>query len=113
MERLIAAVTLCIAFVVMASIFAPDRSKAGEAGAASDPHAQLRLLGTLESHGLVVRMYATSAGPRYSVWDSTGSKSMATLLSREEMSREFPDVPVDNMHAGAETLLGETGDGRE
>lgn len=94
LRRAAAIVVLGLAFLFMGSVFAPDRTTAGEraelgaagtaplvrrspaeagvtetAGASVDPHEGLRALGSLESGRYLIDIYATPQGPRYSVYE--------------------------------------------
>jgi hypothetical protein len=135
MERLIAGITLTIAFLVMASVFVPDQSQAGhdasqhqgtagpesddsaaEAAAppgaaaesatfSTDPHAGLRSLGSLESSRYLVEIYSTELGPRYSVYERTSGKELAVLMDPEKIARHFPDLPLPAMDFSGPTHL--------
>jgi hypothetical protein len=117
MERLIAAVTLLICFLVMASIFAPGPTQAGERdghdqqhlqpeqGVSTDPHAGLLSLGMLEDSCYAVHIYATSHGPRYSIYDSTDGEELGVLLSAEQVERYFPELPLSRLDFSATTTL--------
>src|SRR5262245_17441136 len=75
--RLAAVACLAAAFLVMASVFSPQRSKAGDLesvrdgadATSTDPHEGLRSLGSLESRAHIVQMYSTPDGARYSIYD--------------------------------------------
>jgi hypothetical protein len=72
LERIFAGVGLCLAFVLMASIFAPDRTQAEEKERRSlepsgepsaDPHAGLFSLGTIEDDRYVARSIRSTTRP--------------------------------------------------
>ena len=119
MERVIAGVTLFISFLVMASIFVPESSHAGDEGShgavnghardgdrhSTDPHAGLLSLGSVEEDCYAVHIYATSRGPRYSVYDMTNGEELGVLLSAEKVSEYFPDLPLPELDFSANTQL--------
>ena len=117
MERLIAGITLCIAFLVMASIIVPDPTAAHDEGFESttdgqppldvpttDPHEGLVSLGSLESRGYFVEFYATSVGPRYTVCDGEGAE-LGILLSAEQVAEHFPELPLPQVDFSATSTI--------
>ena len=107
MERLIAGITLGLAFLVMASIFVPERTHAGgETGhetpaGSTDPHQGLRSLGTLEDDCYRVTIYATTHGPRFSVSDRYEGRELGALLTADQVGRYFPDLLLPGMDFSA------------
>lgn len=119
-RRVIACLVLGSAFVVMASVFSPDRSKAGDVSVSADdptndsadaksagprgrtsidsdstnPHEGLRSLGTLESGGYTVHIYSTAVGPRYSVYESGTSRELGSLLTAEQVNQLLPELQL-------------------
>jgi hypothetical protein len=122
MERLIAGITLGIAFLVMASIIVPDPSVAHDGAEgeveeveghppetgfdmpSTDPHEGLRSLGTLESNGYTVEVYATQVGTRYTVCDSDGFE-LGTLLTAEQVERYYPELPLPTLDFSATSTI--------
>lgn len=98
-------------FLVMASVFAPDRLQAGGEGAvgpagielpseyySSEFRHNLTLLGEIESGQYTVKFYATAEGPLYSVYDSSGVE-LAELLTPRQIADRFPTLPLTDAHA--------------
>ena len=101
-KRSVAIAGLGVAFLVMASVFAPDRTRAGDAqstpyGPSTDPHEGLAALGSLEDDGYRVHIYATDDGPRYSIYDISTGRELGVLLKAEQVEELFPDLPVPSM----------------
>jgi hypothetical protein len=103
-ERLLAAGCLGVAFLVMASVFNPDRSRASnfemeldqpapEIGS-TDPHASLESLGSLETERYHVEIYSSDTGPRYTVIDKATDNQLGVLLDEQDMQRWFPDIQI-------------------
>lgn len=103
-ERLLAASILCLAFVLMASVFGPRGSRAvsGDEPAApsTDPHDGLRSLGELRSTKYIVRIYAGDLEPVYSIYDHDGNE-LAALLRAQQVDRLIDDVELHDLIAGA------------
>ena len=106
LERIFAGVGLCLAFVLMASIFAPDRTQAEEkerrsleqsSEPSTDPHAGLVSLGTIEDDQYVVHIFAGETGPLYSVYDAADGRQLGLLLNAEEVAEWFPQLPIPSM----------------
>ena len=107
-RRVFAASLLAVAFIVMASVFSPDRTKAeyGSGGRAVnldslgselqpqsvDAHEGLPSLGSIETNSHIVQIYSTDAGPRYSVYDRITRRELGTLLTPEQVSQSFPEL---------------------
>jgi hypothetical protein len=118
MERVIAGITLTVAFLVMASVFVPERSEAGDGphgspDAADDhldgvaetstaPHVGLPSLGSFTGRQYVVEVYATEVGPRYTVYDRLEGFELGVLLTTEQMQTFFPELllPDTDFSAG-------------
>ena len=109
MERVVAGVCLTIAFIVMASIISPGGSHAegtdgphhGAAhpiGASSNAHAGLPSLGVIEDGDYRIEIYATSEGPRYSLFELESGEEVGTLLSLEKVTEWFPDLHLPEMN---------------
>ena len=107
-ERLLVGLVLAIAFLFMASVFVPGSSRAqfvGEEGEAASgaysavAHEGLLSLGELESPQYRVKVFATTSGPRYNVFDSHGVE-LGTLLTSEEVAHWFgEDLPLPKLRA--------------
>ncbi len=107
-QRLIVALVMVIAFLFMASVFVPGSSRAqfegdeGEADSRTNSAAALQgllSLGELESPQYRVKVFATTSGPRYNVFDSDGVE-VGTLLTSAEMARWFgEDLPLPKLRA--------------
>ena len=104
-ERLAAGVTLAVAFLLMASVFAPDRTRAEEEQPAdglgqalsTDPHAGLTALGNIEGDRYTVRIFAAEPEPLYSIYSAVDGKELAVLLTSEQVARRFPDLRLSEM----------------
>ncbi len=107
-ERLLVGVVLVIAFLFMASVFVPGSSRAqfkgdeGEAGSRTYSATALEgllSLGELESPQYRVKIFATTNGPRYNVFDSDGVE-VGTLLTSKQVARWFgKDLPLPKLRA--------------
>ena len=110
-------------FLVMASVFAPDRLQAGPEGAAvptwvelpseyysSEFRQDMFLLGQIESGEYTVKFYATAEGPRYSVYDASGAE-LAGLLTPEQIADRFPGLPLTDAYAEVPLRIMGTDDG--
>ena len=110
-SRRFVAPVLCVgAFLVMASIFAPDRLQAQLDGVpkpvvierssrySSDFLVAMTLLGEIESGEHTVKFYATEDGPLYTVYDKSGSM-LAELLTPDQVADRFPTLPLTDAHA--------------
>ncbi len=99
------------AFLVMASVFAPDRLQAGGGGTAetgpielpseyysSEFRQNMTLLGEIQDGEYTVKFYATADGPLYSVYDKTGAE-LAELLTPRQIADQFPTLPLTDAHA--------------
>ena len=113
-ERLLVIVSLTLAFLFMASIFVPNQSRAGNGPIAADPgtslpsvdaHAGLSSLGEIKGVRHTVKIFATSAGPRYTIFDTDGVE-IGTLLSMRQVIRHFgDDLPLPDLQADAPVQL--------
>ena len=109
-RRFVASVLFVGAFLVMASIFAPDRLQAQlEVGPepvrverpsrySTDFPGAMTLLGEIESGEHTVKFYATEDGPLYTVYDKSGSM-LAELLTPDQVADRFPTLPLTDAHA--------------
>ncbi|MHC4990524.1 MAG: hypothetical protein ACYTGC_06040 [Planctomycetota bacterium] len=127
-ERTVAGITLGVAFLIMASIIVPEDSGATERGHApatgsitpdeshagvsdshvlpsTDPHEGLRQLGSIEGAGYLVCIFATQTGPRYSIYDAESEAELATLMTAEQVSEHFPDLPLDRLEISPPGLM--------
>ncbi len=116
MERVIAGIALGLAFLVMGSIFVPGRSSAEEEqthGAASHnqqaPHSgdaraassrseadsgPLLSLGSVDDGCYTVTIFASDAGPLYSVFSDEEGREIAALLSEDQLRTYFPELDL-------------------
>ncbi len=109
-RRFVASVLLVGAFLVMASIFAPDPLQAQLDGVpkhvvierpsrySSDFLLAMTLLGEIESGEHTVKFYATEDGPLYSVYDKSG-RMLAELITPDQIADRFPTLPLTDAHA--------------
>jgi hypothetical protein len=124
-KRIAITVALGVAFIVMASIFRPERSTAGNnqrrqrpapkavptsepaqpslnasdglALLSADAHAGLRSLGVIETGRYLVAIFATDLGPRYTIFDAQSQHELGTLLSAEQLSQLLPEVDLTSV----------------
>jgi hypothetical protein len=106
------ALMFAAAFIVMGSVFSPERLRAGgerQSGPppwrSTDPHAGLRSLGAIESAGVRVEIYATTSGPRFTVYDGRSGKALGTLLSLEQVDQAFPELMLPAKVNGSSLLM--------
>ncbi len=109
-RRFVAGVMFVGAFLVMASIFAPDRLQAQldviPAPVVIDPHPRhssafleaVTLLGEIQSGEHTVKFYATEYGPLYTVYDKSGNL-LAELIRPDQIADRFPTLPLTDAHA--------------
>lgn len=121
-QRLVAVGALCVAFLIMASLFDPDDSHAEHHAAdphhaasqhdadtdhhhhhSTDPHEGLVSLGHIESASYLLSIFQTDVGPRYSVSDLESGELLATLRTREQIEQEFPGMAIDSMSLAERT----------
>ena len=110
LERLIVGITLCAGFVLMASIFVPDRTQAEldpsqEVAApplSTNPHEGLQSLGTIEDDRYSIDIYVGDEGPLYSIYDAADGRELAVLLTAKQVAEWFPDLPIPDMDFGGE-----------
>jgi len=103
-QRLATFAALAVAFLIMASVFVPDRTRAaseteasvGALGPSIDPHADLMSLGTLHAGPYTITIHASQRAPLYSVYDRDGSE-LGVLLTPEQVETRFPDLPIRSM----------------
>jgi hypothetical protein len=106
LRRVLIGSTLTIAFLVMASIFVPEFSRADsdgsgrgtiEAEASTDPHFGFVAIGTIEDDQFRVEVYGGGDQPRYTVYDATDGRELGVLMTAEEVAAWFPDLPLPEM----------------
>lgn len=117
--RLVTAIAMAIGFLFMASAFTPDRSLAEFTQPGSDLNQSTSLykshsasaytgitsLGRIEGTQYDVEIFATSIGPRYSVWGIDGQE-LATLMTRKQVTRYFgEDLPLPDLQANSPLQL--------
>ena len=113
-ERLLVIVSLSLAFLFMASVFVPNESRAGNAEIAddrgisppsADAHAGMYSMGEIKGLRQTVKIFATSEGPRYSIYDTDGVE-IGTLLSIRQVIQHFnDDLPLGEFQADAPVQL--------
>ncbi len=113
-ERLLVIVTLSLAFLFMASVFVPSESRAGNAQIADDPgisassvdaHAGMYSMGEIKGLHQTVKIFATSEGPRYTIFDTDGVE-IGTLLSIRQVIQHFnDDLPLGEFQADTPVQL--------
>lgn len=104
-QRMVVAIMMCIAFVVMASVFVPLQSGANDRWNAAepalshddsvDPHEGLASIGSFEHHKYLIRVYATDGGPRFSIYSTEDGSEVAALMSAANVTRHFPEIPIE------------------
>ena len=111
---IVAATALLVAFGLMASIFVPAPlaardidAQALSAARSAGGQASLPSLGRLENDRYTVNIYATPAGPLYSVFTPEGV-ALATLITAAEVSDRFSDLKLPDARAGAGLTLMDT-----
>ncbi len=109
-RRFVAAVLFVGAFLVMASIFAPDRLQAQleviptpvviapQHRYSSAFLEAVTLLGEIESGEHTVKFYATEHGPLYTVYDKSGNV-LAELITPDQIADLFPTLPLTDARA--------------
>ena len=118
-KRIAITLTLGCAFIVMASIFTPERSRAGStahragrqnarviqprsAGAtqaivSADAHAGLKSLGVIESGQYSLAIFATDLGPRYTILRTDSAEELGTLLTAEQVQQLLPELDLTSL----------------
>ena len=135
-RRLIGSLGVIAAFLVMASVFTPDHTRAfgppvahpgsidnnnggddpdagpspgsseshhGFADHSVDPHEGLPLLGSLENNRLIIKVYGTSVGPRYSICDAQSGDALGELLTAEQAHLLIPELDLSTIDFSAPT----------
>lgn len=112
-RRIGIAAAFAAAFLVMASVFSPQRSKAGDLNPASDPsmataqststdpHEGLQSLGSIESRQHIVQMYSTPDGARYSIYDRATGRELGVLMTPQRLHEWFPELQFPTMDFSA------------
>jgi hypothetical protein len=119
LKRIVVVLGLGVAFIVMASIFTPERSPAGSPrrstnGAAegarartdaaiisADAHDGLRSLGVIESGRYLIAIFATDLGPRYTIFDGDSQQELGTLLTAAQVQQLLPEVDLSTLDFSA------------
>jgi hypothetical protein len=117
-KRIAAGSVLTVAFLFMASVFAPDLTLAyPEPVPLMDPTGFIsntvtsgsvnvpESLGVIESDRYLVEVFASPAGPRYSVIDRQNGAPLGLLMTADEVAEWFPDLPIPEMDFGVEGAL--------
>ena len=63
----------------------------------SDPHAGLMSLGEIADAHYRVLIFSGPEGPVYSVSDTQTGQTLGTLLTAEQVSERFPELPLPDM----------------
>lgn len=117
LQRILAAMAMCAAFLVMASVFVPLHSDAGDGmffqlegddsrqHPSVDPHEGLESIGELEHRHYRVRVFATDGGPRFTLYDAENDSEIAALMSAERIAELFPELPLDSMDFSSPTQI--------
>jgi hypothetical protein len=126
-KRLAITLTLGCAFIMMASIFTPERSRAGnapqragrdnarvieprprehaEAMVSADAHAGLKSLGVIESGQYSLAIFSTDLGARYTIVRTETGEELGTLLTAEQVQQLLPEVELKSLDFSAPTDL--------
>lgn len=108
-KRIAVTLGLGVAFIVMASIFSPDRSRAADGvlspresrkaddRGSTNAHEGLRSLGEIESGRYTIAIYSTDAGPRYTIITRDSGKEIGTLLTASQVEQLLPEVDLKAM----------------
>lgn len=116
LEQFIVAIALGGAFLLMASVFVPDFTRADSGVVerpvdpaftepSTDPHEGLASLGSLESGRYVVRIYGGENEPLYSIYDAADGTELGVLLTAEKVAEWFPELPLPNMEYGTDSPI--------
>lgn len=105
MLRIVTLLVVGLAFIILASVFVPESSEAESGGSdrhgiepvSTDPHESLHSLGTLEDDEYVIQVYATDAGPRYSVYDRADRAPLSVLITADQVAERYPELPLPGM----------------
>lgn len=101
-HRVLAVLGLGSAFLIMASVFSPERMMAqntppsrrpASVVESTDPHEGLQSLGSIESATHVVKIFSTEGGPRYSIY-TVDDVELGVLMSAEQANRFFPELQL-------------------
>lgn len=119
LKRILITLSLGLAFIVMASIFTPDRSRASQDSLAprtsgkvqrrtgdassTDAHKGLNSLGVMETGRYIIAIYATDTGPRYTITARESGEELGTLLTVEQVLQLLPEVDVSTLDFSAES----------
>ena len=111
-RKLAVAALLAAAFLVTASIFAPDVSHATRTGTGAGPAPpevvpaalaqSLPLLVELEGRTYTVKVYGSPDGPRYTVYGSQGA-TLAERLTAQQLTDRFPQLHLPDAWADVPT----------
>lgn len=112
LKRIAITVGLGIAFIMMASIFTPDRSRASDdlprnrtpraraaeradAAPSADAHEGLNSLGVFETGRYAIAIYSTDLGPRYTIIARDSGEELGTLLTSEQVQQLLPEIDLN------------------
>lgn len=97
LQRLLTAATLGLVFMVTASVFVPDWSRADPAPETDVAPITGPLIGTLEGTRFTVEIHGTDAGPRYTVRLTSDGAVLAEGLTVEQVAERFPELPLEHV----------------
>ncbi len=114
-RRIIVAGILAAGFLVMASVFAPDRSQADDRDSSSQQtpaaHSAAReglpSLGQVSNDRYMIKIFGTPNGPVYSVYDKSGVE-LGALLTAEQVTERFHGLHLPGARAGQPVQTMET-----
>jgi len=131
MQRLVAALVLTVAFLIVAAVITPGQTEGhdlvdhGEhhhdqpqdthanghhlgSSSTSDAFTTVETsdvaLGTIEGVFHCADVLSTLDGPRFTIRDTSTNRIIAECLTDHEVRQSFPDIPL-NTHDGGETTL--------
>jgi hypothetical protein len=115
-KRIALTLGLGVAFIVMASVFSPDRTRASDDTAAPrelrnrinrraddsvNAHQGLRSLGEIESGKYAISIYATDQGPRYTITEIDSGDEIGTLLTPAQIEQLLPELDLKSLDFSA------------
>ncbi len=125
LKRIAITLALGVAFIGMASIFTPERSRAGHdwlrqpldprppqgeppmAAISTNAHEGLHSLGVVEAGRYAITIYSTDAGPRYTIILRDSGEEIGTLLSPAQIELLMPEVDLNAIDFSAPTNASE------
>lgn len=119
LKRIALTLGLGAAFIVMASVFSPERTRASDnvrspsssrelrrnsnppADDSADAHQGLRSLGEIESGKYAISIFATDQGPRYTITEIDGGEEIGTLLTPAQIEQLLPELDLKSLDFSA------------